>query len=149
MLGDLTLSHPKGYGFVRFGNKEERDRSYAEMQGYGIANRPIRINPAKSNRSHNQADRDGDPLLLSPRFHQASLLQRMALTVIHGIFKWDWVKKDCIWAIIAEGLCIILCAYCQGRLGKPMKHLICMPCQIAPHVLYIKASVLPKGLRQI
>ena len=41
----------KGYGFVRFGNEQERDRALGEMMGHFISNRPIRVSIATAKKN--------------------------------------------------------------------------------------------------
>eukprot|EP00850_Spirogloea_muscicola_P016853 SM000140S00602 [mRNA] locus=s140:170562:173228:- [translate_table: standard] len=43
---DNATGRSKGYGFVRFGAEEERDRALAEMNGQFCSNRPMRISVA-------------------------------------------------------------------------------------------------------
>ena len=41
----------KGYGFVRFGNEQERDRALGDMMGHFISNRPIRVSIATAKKN--------------------------------------------------------------------------------------------------
>lgn len=51
VITDALSSRSKGYGFVRFGDEKERDRSLAQMQGHFIASRPIRVSLATAKRA--------------------------------------------------------------------------------------------------
>lgn len=71
MITDAVSNRSKGYGFVRFGDEKERDRSLGEMQGHYIANRPVRVSLATAKRAPSlqptNANRDGElPLLTAP-----------------------------------------------------------------------------------
>lgn len=50
VIVDPATGRSKGYGFVRFANENERDRSL-EMQGFQLSNRPIRVSLATARRS--------------------------------------------------------------------------------------------------
>lgn len=50
VIVDPATGRSKGYGFVRFANESERDRSL-EMQGFQLSNRPIRVSLATARRS--------------------------------------------------------------------------------------------------
>lgn len=51
VITDALSNRSKGYGFVRFGDEKDRDRSLGEMQGHYIANRPIRVSLATAKRA--------------------------------------------------------------------------------------------------
>ncbi len=51
MITDPVTGRSKGYGFVRFGNEGERDRSLNEMMGHYIASRPIRVSLATAKKN--------------------------------------------------------------------------------------------------
>ena len=55
VITDPLTSRSKGYGFVRFGNDAERDRSLREMSGHIINGRPIRVSVATAKKSQNSA----------------------------------------------------------------------------------------------
>lgn len=67
VITDALSNRSKGYGFVRFGDEKDRDRSLGEMQGHYIANRPIRVSLATAKRASttssqpSTASRDGAP----------------------------------------------------------------------------------------
>eukprot|EP00897_Mesotaenium_endlicherianum_P004067 jgi/Mesen1/3689/ME000202S02775 len=46
VVTDSVTGRSKGYGFVRFGSEEERDRALSEMNGQYCSNRPMRISVA-------------------------------------------------------------------------------------------------------
>ncbi|KAH7285022.1 hypothetical protein KP509_33G008000 [Ceratopteris richardii] len=48
---DLVTNRSKGYGFVRFGDENERARAMTEMNGVYCSSRPMRINVATSKKS--------------------------------------------------------------------------------------------------
>lgn len=48
---DATTGRSKGYGFVRFGNDEEKTRAMSEMNGVYCSSRPMRIGPATPRKS--------------------------------------------------------------------------------------------------
>lgn len=50
VIVDPATGRSKGYGFVRYANESERDRSL-EMQGFQLSNRPIRVSLATARRS--------------------------------------------------------------------------------------------------
>ena len=51
VITDPITGRSKGYGFVRFGNEGERDRSLNEMMGHYIASRPIRVSLATAKKN--------------------------------------------------------------------------------------------------
>lgn len=51
VITDPLTGRSKGYGFVRFGNEAERDRSLTEMSGHIINSRPIRVSIATAKKS--------------------------------------------------------------------------------------------------
>lgn len=51
VITDPLTGRSKGYGFVRFGNEQERDRGLTEMNGHYISNRPIRVSLATAKKS--------------------------------------------------------------------------------------------------
>ncbi|EIE18010.1 hypothetical protein COCSUDRAFT_31894 [Coccomyxa subellipsoidea C-169] len=51
VITDPLTGRSKGYGFVRFGNEAERDRSLTEMSGHVINSRPIRVSIATAKKS--------------------------------------------------------------------------------------------------
>ena len=51
VITDPISSRSKGYGFVRFGNEQERDRALTEMAGHIISNRPVRVSIATAKKS--------------------------------------------------------------------------------------------------
>ena len=53
VITDPLTGRSKGYGFVRFGNEAERDRSLTEMSGHIINSRPIRVSVATAKKSQN------------------------------------------------------------------------------------------------
>ena len=55
VITDPLTGRSKGYGFVRFGNEAERDRSLTEMSGHIINSRPIRVSVATAKKSQNSA----------------------------------------------------------------------------------------------
>lgn len=73
VITDPITGRSKGYGFVRFGNEGERDRSLNEMMGHYIASRPIRVSlaTAKKNPGGLQVRRCWDAFQLAFRlFYQ-------------------------------------------------------------------------------
>ncbi|CAL5226079.1 g8894 [Coccomyxa viridis] len=59
VITDPLTGRSKGYGFVRFGNEAERDRSLTEMSGHIINSRPIRVSVATAKKSQNSAMASG------------------------------------------------------------------------------------------
>ena len=55
VITDPLTGRSKGYGFVRFGNEAERDRSLTEMSGHVINSRPIRVSIATAKKSQTAA----------------------------------------------------------------------------------------------
>lgn len=55
VITDPLTGRSKGYGFVRFGNEAERDRSLTEMSGHIINSRPIRVSVATAKKSQSSA----------------------------------------------------------------------------------------------
>jgi len=57
IMTDPTTNASRGYGFVRFSDESHMHRALAEMQGYFVGNRPIRISTAtpKSKPGQNSA----------------------------------------------------------------------------------------------
>lgn len=55
VITDPLTGRSKGYGFVRFGNEVERDRSLTEMSGHIINSRPIRVSVATAKKSQSSA----------------------------------------------------------------------------------------------
>lgn len=51
VITDPLTGRSKGYGFVRFGNEQERDRALGEMMGHYISNRPIRVSIATAKKN--------------------------------------------------------------------------------------------------
>ncbi|KAK9828082.1 hypothetical protein WJX81_001458 [Elliptochloris bilobata] len=51
VITDPVTGRSKGYGFVRFGNEGERDRSLNDMMGHYIASRPIRVSLATAKKN--------------------------------------------------------------------------------------------------
>ena len=51
VITDPISARSKGYGFVRFGNEQERDRALSEMAGHIISNRPVRVSIATAKKS--------------------------------------------------------------------------------------------------
>lgn len=51
VITDPISTRSKGYGFVRFGNEQERDRALTEMAGHIISNRPVRVSIATAKKS--------------------------------------------------------------------------------------------------
>lgn len=49
---DPNTGRSKGYGFVRFGDENERSRAMTEMNGCYCSNRPMRIGVATPKKSH-------------------------------------------------------------------------------------------------
>lgn len=48
---DPSTGRSRGYGFVRFGSEQERDRSLTEMNGVYISTRPVRVSLATARRN--------------------------------------------------------------------------------------------------
>ncbi|KAF6261797.1 hypothetical protein COO60DRAFT_723062 [Scenedesmus sp. NREL 46B-D3] len=65
VIVDPATSRSKGYGFVRFANEAERDKSL-EMQGYQLSNRPIRVSLATARRSPSAGMPGTHPAELDP-----------------------------------------------------------------------------------
>lgn len=55
VITDPLTGRSKGYGFVRFGNEGERDRSLTDMSGHIINSRPIRVSVATAKKSQSSA----------------------------------------------------------------------------------------------
>ena len=55
VITDPLTGRSKGYGFVRFGNEAERDRSLTEMSGHIINSRPIRVSVATAKKNQGSA----------------------------------------------------------------------------------------------
>lgn len=51
VITDPVTLRSKGYGFVRFGSEQERDRALGEMNGVYISSRPIRVSLATAKKS--------------------------------------------------------------------------------------------------
>ncbi|EGC28470.1 hypothetical protein DICPUDRAFT_51830, partial [Dictyostelium purpureum] len=51
---DPQTGLPKGYGFIKFLNENERDRALIEMQGFYINNKPIKVNSPTHKRLNSQ-----------------------------------------------------------------------------------------------
>ena len=51
VITEPLTGRSKGYGFVRYGNEAERDRSLREMSGHIINSRPIRVSIATAKKS--------------------------------------------------------------------------------------------------
>ncbi|XP_020082918.1 polyadenylate-binding protein RBP47-like [Ananas comosus] len=56
---DATTGRSKGYGFVRFGNDEEKTRAMSEMNGVYCSSRPMRIGPATPRKSSGGSGSNG------------------------------------------------------------------------------------------
>jgi hypothetical protein len=65
VIVDPATGRSKGYGFVRFANEAERDKSL-EMQGYQLSNRPIRVSLATARRSPSAGMPGTHPAELDP-----------------------------------------------------------------------------------
>eukprot|EP00879_Flechtneria_rotunda_P001262 GHRR01001409.1.p1 GENE.GHRR01001409.1~~GHRR01001409.1.p1 ORF type:complete len:353 (+),score=149.86 GHRR01001409.1:257-1315(+) len=65
VIVDPATGRSKGYGFVRFANEAERDRSL-EMQGFQLSNRPIRVSLATARRSSSAGMPGTHPAELDP-----------------------------------------------------------------------------------
>uniref|UniRef100_A0A383W2Q4 RRM domain-containing protein n=1 Tax=Tetradesmus obliquus TaxID=3088 RepID=A0A383W2Q4_TETOB len=65
VIVDPATGRSKGYGFVRFANEAERDKSL-EMQGYQLSNRPIRVSLATARRSPSTGMPGTHPAELDP-----------------------------------------------------------------------------------
>lgn len=65
MIVDPATGRSKGYGFVRFANEAERDKSL-EMQGYTLCNRPVRVSLATARRSPSAGMPGTHPAELDP-----------------------------------------------------------------------------------
>lgn len=76
VITDPLTGRSKGYGFVRFGNEAERDRSLTEMSGHIINSRPIRVSVATAKKSQSSA------VVRSPTLH---VIDHMAAAV-HAAF---------------------------------------------------------------
>ena len=72
VITDPLTGRSKGYGFVRFGNEAERDRSLTEMSGHIINSRPIRVSVATAKKSQSSA------VVRSPTLH---FIKHMAAAV--------------------------------------------------------------------
>ena len=72
VITDPLTGRSKGYGFVRFGNEAERDRSLTEMSGHIINSRPIRVSVATAKKSQSSA------VVRSPTLHS---IKHMAAAV--------------------------------------------------------------------
>ena len=59
VITDAATGRSKGYGFVRFGSEEERDRALTEMNGQYCMSRPMRISIATPKKP---GGREWDPL---------------------------------------------------------------------------------------
>lgn len=51
VITDPVTLRSKGYGFVRFGSEQERDRALGEMNGVYISSRPIRVSLATAKKT--------------------------------------------------------------------------------------------------
>ena len=69
VITDPLTGRSKGYGFVRFGNEAERDRSLTEMSGHIINSRPIRVSVATAKKSQSSA------VVRDPTLHLISIWQ--------------------------------------------------------------------------
>jgi hypothetical protein len=65
VIVDPATGRSKGYGFVRFANEAERDKSL-EMQGYTLCNRPVRVSLATARRSPSAGMPGTHPAELDP-----------------------------------------------------------------------------------
>jgi hypothetical protein len=65
VIVDPATGRSKGYGFVRFANETERDKSL-EMQGYTLCNRPVRVSLATARRSPSAGMPGTHPAELDP-----------------------------------------------------------------------------------
>lgn len=65
VIVDPATGRSKGYGFVRFANESERDKSL-EMQGYTLCNRPVRVSLATARRSPSAGMPGTHPAELDP-----------------------------------------------------------------------------------
>ncbi|CAL8466292.1 g5828 [Coccomyxa elongata] len=66
VITDPLTGRSKGYGFVRFGNEAERDRSLTEMSGHVINSRPIRVSIATAKKSQTAALGTPSPVASQP-----------------------------------------------------------------------------------
>lgn len=58
VICDPVTRASKGYGFIKFGNKEESERALQEMQGKQILGRPIKMNYASQrNKTQQETNR--------------------------------------------------------------------------------------------
>ncbi len=55
VIADSVSNRSKGYGFVRFGSEQERDKALGQMNGIHINNRPIRVSLATAKKNPGQA----------------------------------------------------------------------------------------------
>ena len=68
IIGDSATGLSKGYGFVRFADEDERDRSLQEMQGTALHGRTLRVSVASKRSATTDAH---ERAMFSPAVTQA------------------------------------------------------------------------------
>ena len=69
VITDPMTGRSKGYGFVRFGNEQEKDRALGEMMGHFISNRPIRVSIATAKKNPTGLSANAVAAGLAPFLH--------------------------------------------------------------------------------
>jgi len=71
---DANTGRSRGYGFVRFGDDNDKSHAMSEMNGVYCSTRPIRIGPATPRRSSGMFIFHYSNLKLYSLFHSTRLL---------------------------------------------------------------------------
>ena len=91
VVGDPATGLSKGYGFVRFADAGERDRSLQEMQGTTLHGRTLRVSVASKRPASTEAH---DRAMFSPAVTQARPLQ---LHIARACLRCTgWLLRPCV-----------------------------------------------------
>ncbi|XP_075504273.1 polyadenylate-binding protein RBP47-like [Primulina tabacum] len=87
---DSSIGRPKGYGFVKFGDENDRSQALPEMNGVCCSSRPMRVGVATPKKPSVQQQYSSQAWYFLVDMHQMMLCPKVSQIVIRLTRQYLW-----------------------------------------------------------